>query len=228
MHPTRCWQGSGRDELIGLFHPLCLKSTAWMGHCTYPLLLLAAEQRWMRPLLRGIHQRISRDPLGCDSSRGCPPALLPSSVPPRCRASSVRAQEVACPLLPLRREKWPRTGKTPQWGGKVCVAPAHKQAGWEDKGFRKCCFTNEGVKCPAAAGPLGRNEATPHPNWGIPVPPGPGLRGVAARCSLRLGAKADVRHAPPAGSFPSKQLGALIPLCERKPAAVLTVHPRRG
>lgn len=50
MHPTGCWQGSGRDELIGLFHPLCFKSSACSGPYTYPLLLVAESCRISLPL----------------------------------------------------------------------------------------------------------------------------------------------------------------------------------
>lgn len=78
MHPTRCWQGSGGDELTGLFHPLCFRSAAWMGRCTAPRLPFAAGRRGTRLRPRSTHQHISRDLPGRGSGRGCrsgsPPA----------------------------------------------------------------------------------------------------------------------------------------------------------
>lgn len=164
----------------------------------------------------------------CDSS-------LPA-IPPEQRATAMLSIVSASPggcssPSPTLREKWPRTGKTsqwagntPQWAGNLCRAPAHKQADWRELKLRK--FVRVGS--PAAVGLQGWDAQVPLNRIRVPLCHLAPLTASGRLALLRLGAKAEVRHTPPAGSFPSKQLGALIPLCERKPAAVLTARPRWG
>lgn len=210
MHPTRCWQGSGRDELIGLFHPLCFKSTAWMGPCTYPPPLLAASSGHPPAHQRG-------DLPGCVTAAGAVLLLCPRAAS-HCDAVHRRSEprRSRVPFSHCGGKSGQGLGKHPREVG-IFARPrfASGQAG--ERGFRERCLSLEGV------GGCCRGEMPPYPS------PDVGYRCAAGSGrSLRLGAKAEVRHAPAAGSFPSKQLGALIPLCERKPAAVLTVRPRRG
>lgn len=226
MHPTCCWQGSGRDELIGLFHPLCFKSSARLGQRTYPLLPFAAEPRWMRPLSSEDPPAHQWGPAGMsDGNGGC----LPAVPPPRATiALSIVSASPGGFMSPSPTgegkvgQDWENTPV--RWESVLLPQLTTQQAGkrWE---LGNAVFLPKGSSAGAAGA---RCPRTPHPNSGTHMLPAPGLRGAAAWHPSRLGAKADGRHAPPAGSFPSKQLGALIPLCERKPAAVLTVHPRRG
>lgn len=97
--------------------------------------------------------------------------LLLSSVPPPHWASSVQAQVVACPLVPPQREKWPRIGKTPRWGGNLCT---HRQAG-EKWDLGNVLLLRKGLNALR-----GWDAHVPLAQFRVPLfPPGHGLRGAA-------------------------------------------------
>ena len=193
MHPTCCWQGSGRDELIGLFHPLCLKSAAWMGSCTYPPLLLAAEQRWMRPHPWGIHQPICRDLLGRVAAAGaaqvCPLLLSPQAT---CHqpGGTTEPRRLRVPFSHGEGKSGQGLGETSQWGGNLCPAPACRQADWEEMGFRKCSRANEGgwVSCSSRAAGA-RCPRTPSPKFGYRCATRPRLAGSGRLALVEAGSE---------------------------------------
>lgn len=182
MHPTCCWQGSGRDELIGLFHPLCFKSTARLGQRTYPLLPFAAEPRWMRPLSSEHPPAHQSGPAGTsDSSGGCLPA-----VPPRPEHRQCRPRRFCVPFSHWGGRSGPGLGKHPSEVGTCVIAPALNQAGWEEVGIRKCCFPTEGVEC---WGCWGEMPTYPSPEFGYPCVARPRLAGSCRLAPVEAGSK---------------------------------------
>lgn len=170
MHPTCCWQGSGRDELIGLSHPLCFKSTARLGQRTYPLLPFAAEPRWMRPLSSEHPPAHQWEPAGMsDGSGGCLPAVpLPSHH--RAEHRQCRPTRFCVPFSHWGGQSGPGLGKHPSEVGICVIVPAHNQAGWEEVGIRKCCFPTKGVECWGCCGEIRVPMCRPPPACGEPPP----------------------------------------------------------